>query len=129
MWLNKIFSAIEQTHVTPRMWLATFLGIVIVRTFLENIAGLRTDAALTTNIPTLIHFVLYWFVMAVVLMIVISCFTKKNIVTVSKVVLIGLLLILIAPVIGYIITFGQGVPMTYLQVSSISDLPKASLLE
>lgn len=119
--MNKIFAGIENTSITVGLWMATLLGVIVFRTFLENFAGLRVDSAITTNSHALIHASIYWVTMTIVLTIVLHFATKKDILTISKVALYGSTLILIAPILGFILSKGQGIQMTYLPVSSVAE--------
>ena len=119
---DKMFGYLEKTRATFYQWVASVFGISAIRIFIENFVSQRPDSFITTNLIALDHFFLFWIATVLMMIICVHFFTRKDIVSVSKVVLFGSVLIFLAPLLDLFITGGKGVQMAYLLVDSGREL-------
>ncbi len=114
--IGRIINRLEQTPMTFSGWCAAFLGIAIIRTFLENASGRSAQDIATTDVQTLVHYVLFYIPAILVIVLTVWFFTKRDILLVSRVALFGFLVVLIPPVLDLIISGGAGYRIAYLLV-------------
>jgi len=112
--LGRIFAGIEKMDITFKGWITALLGIIFVRTFLENFTGQMSGTTMTTDIQTLVHFSLSYTVTILLLIVTLHFFTRKPIPLVGGVVLFGSLVIMLPPIVDFFATKGAGSPLSYL---------------
>lgn len=113
--LRKIFLSMERTPLTLGSSLLAFLGIVIIRTFLEDITYRTTTTFFSTEIQTIIHYALFYFVALLGLILILFVATKRNLLKVSAVGLLCFPVILTPPLIDFILFKGTaGNQITYI---------------
>ena len=84
---NKIFAYIERQNITLGSWIAAFLGIFFVRTFIENFSTYSDSRIVTSDIYSLIHYYLSYFVIATSMLIIVKMITNAKVVNIAKILL------------------------------------------
>ena len=101
-----------------REWSLSLLGIIFVRTFLENFSGRSRDTVFSTDVQTIIHYAVSYFFIIFVVLLITHFFSKKDIISVSRVVLFGALIMCLPPLVDLVVTMGGSVKIAYLFTSS-----------
>lgn len=105
----------EKVHFSAGGAASLFFSAVLIRTFFEDIAYRSTKTFFTTDIRTLIHYSLFYFVAILGLILIIHLFSKRNILTVTGLVLLCSPIIITPPLIDLFLFKGvSGNEMSYL---------------
>jgi len=120
--LADIKDHIEKMRIGPLGWLAGLVGILFVRFFLEALSNPSASLALAVDMPTLLHYGLFFLTVALFLMIFLNTFLPKLGPHIPKVAVIFFAGILIAPIIDLLAKGVGGSPMVYILDSPLGML-------
>ncbi len=112
--IGRFFSALEEVPMDLKNWFLAFLGITFVRTFLENFSSKTHESIITSDFPTLVHYISFYLVTILAVSSIVFYFTKKSILVISKVALFGLMCTWIPPVVDFVLSKGTGSQIAYL---------------
>ncbi len=113
-FINSLIERIENIHLSPASWFYTFLSIVFIRIFLENISSRTPDSIFTQDMSVVVHYTLFFLVTLLIFTLLLHFFSKKKLLSVSTLTLFFLPIIWVAPIVDLIVSKGQGSPMSYL---------------
>ena len=115
--MEKLRSYAKSVPITLESWVISFAGIVLVRTFFEQFSSFEPGRFVLIDMPTIIHYLVFYLTTIVVLMIILMSFSKTSIREVSAITIFGFFVIWIAPVVDFSSGGVGGHVMTYLFVS------------
>ncbi len=95
-------------------WILAFLGILLVRFFLENISSETATGILASDMSTNVHYILFYIAVAAVFFILLSKLIPQEKRLIPKLILFGFLGIWMAPIFDMVISGGSGYPMAYI---------------
>ena len=93
------FKKIERTPMSVAGWLAGFTGILFIRYFLETFSSRGVQSYVTSDMPTLLHYSLFYLGVLILTVLVISVITPEIPRTLIKTILFFFPLVWLAPVI------------------------------
>ena len=110
---------LEDSTVHWSAWLATFVGIVIVRNLLEGALGPEGVLGFTyftspSALMVLDHFLLFYVSVFLGFAVLLSLLARVEIARVMRVITPAWVLILIPPILDYALSGGEGVGLSYL---------------
>jgi 4-hydroxybenzoate polyprenyltransferase/Tfp pilus assembly protein PilF len=116
---RSLIDDLEGSTIHWSAWLATFVGIVIVRNLLEGALGPEgalgfTYFASPSALMVLDHFLLFYVTVFLGFSIALSLIARTEIARVMRVITPAWALILIPPILDYLLTGGEGVSLSYL---------------
>lgn len=94
-------------------WLSAFFCVVGVRFFLESFSD-RGRSTLIADVPTMVHYALFYASLLLASVLVVWLFTRKPILQVSRVLTTGFVVIWLAPLLDLLSSRGQGYGMAYI---------------
>ncbi len=111
--LTKFLNFVNKIKITPFQWVVGFCGILFVRFMLENISSQNNFGIITSDLSTLIHYLLFYLGLLLSLVLCLKIFIKIKISDLTKMALFILPITWLAPIIDLIITDGTGCNMSY----------------
>jgi 4-hydroxybenzoate polyprenyltransferase len=115
--IEKIRQYLQSVPFTFESWLASVLGIVLLRTFFEQYSSLQTGRFALIDLPTIIHYSIFYITAVFTIMIVVFLFSNEEKKVVFSVVTLGLPIILLPPMIDLLTAGVGGRYISYLFVS------------
>lgn len=114
---RRIIQELENPTIPLVNYFLTFIFAVMLRDFLEAYSQQTNHLNLPTNLLGLevIHFILFYMMVAMLLILIFHWATKVPIKKVLRVILPAFILLLFAPLFDLTITLGQGINLRYLQ--------------
>lgn len=112
--LDKFKSYLESIHVTPISWLVGVSGVLMVRFFIESFTSPTSSGFLSSDASTLVHYYLFFMATLLFLLVFLYFILPSWRQVVPQFVIFASLGALIAPVIDWIVSGGQGFKMLYL---------------
>lgn len=117
--LRRLVDDLEGSTVHWSAWLATFVGLVVVRNLLEGALGSEgalgfTYFASPSALMVLDHFLFFYVSVFLGFAILLSLLARVEIARVMRAITPAWALILIPPIADYLLTGGQGVSLSYL---------------
>ncbi|MFZ1020084.1 MAG: UbiA family prenyltransferase [Minisyncoccia bacterium] len=111
--MEKLRAYARSIPLTFESWIISLVGIVLIRTFLEQFSSFRLKSFALIDIPTIVHYSVFYLGSTLILMIILLFFGKTSLKEVSAVCIFGLFIICLAPIIdlvsggigGHIITY------------------------
>ena len=97
----------ESLPITFESWLATFAGIVIIRTFFEQYPDFSPGHFVLIDLPTIVHYGISYLAITVALMCILMFFGKIKIQEALAVGILGSSVVLLAPILD-LVTGGIG---------------------
>ncbi len=94
-------------------WVVVFLGVVGIRFLLESFSD-SGRSTLIADLPTMVHYGLFYASLLLALLLVVWVFTRKPIAVVGKVLATGFVVIWFAPLLDLLVSRGRGYAMAYL---------------
>lgn len=110
--VNKILGGDIPSPSIPQ-WIAGFTVIVIIRAFFEMNANPRNAAIVIEN-SSRVHYFIFFALIALLFVLVVSFFTKERGNKIINLALYGLPVIFIAPIADIIISGGKGAHMSFI---------------
>lgn len=115
--MEKIRLYIQSLPINIGSWFVSLLGVMLIRIFFEQISSFNIrEPFILIDIPTLIHYILFYLVAALGLVIILIVFAKITTKEALSISIFGSLLIWIPPIIDLIIGGVGGHLMSYLFV-------------
>ncbi|MEY2665381.1 MAG: hypothetical protein RLZZ480_486 [Candidatus Parcubacteria bacterium] len=113
--IRRLFLHLEQTSTTVLGGTTAFFGIILIRTFFEDITYRTSTSYFSTEFSTLIHYLLFYSVAILGLILILYVATKRDLRLVSVVALFGSPIILLPPIIDLFLFRGEaGNQITYI---------------
>ena len=112
--LKRLFRFIEHQPITLSQWVASFLGILFVRFFFENLSSETFTGIMATDVATNVHYVLFYLAVALSLWLLLGGLLPIKRKVIGNVLLFGFLLVWLAPLLDLLISWGEGFGMAYL---------------
>ena len=72
--MEKLRSYAKSVPITLESWVISFAGIVLVRTFFEQFSSFEPGRFVLIDMPTIIHYLVFYLTTIVVLMIILMSF-------------------------------------------------------
>jgi 4-hydroxybenzoate polyprenyltransferase len=120
--IDKIIQVLLEKKISPIIWAATFLSIIFIRDFIEEIIAKTVPDSTFENVVQCIHDAYFFAIAFILLWIIASFFIKINPKKLAYLFLLGSFLIILPPVIDMLRTGGE-VFWSFYILSSLSDLP------
>ncbi len=112
--MEKLRLYANSVPITFNSWVISFVGIVLIRTFLEQFSSFKPGEFILINLSSIVHANIFFLASTLGLMVILMFFTKTNIKEVSAICLFGLFVIWIPPIIDLIFGGVGGHKMGYL---------------
>ena len=112
--MEKLRSFARNLPLTFESWLLSFAGIVLIRIFFEQLSSFQPGRYVLIDIPTIIHYAVFYVATTLALIIIFSLFSKGDTKEILSITILGLPIILLAPVIDIIFGGVGGHLMGYL---------------
>jgi len=100
--------------ITFNSWIASFVGIVLIRTFLEQFSSFKPGEFVLINMSSVVHSGIFFLASILGLMVILMFFAKISLKEVSVICIFGFLIILVPPIIDLIFGGVGGHGMGYL---------------
>lgn len=102
--VENLIQKIENLDINLRLWITTLLAIIIIRLGLESFSSGKFELYTLFSFP---HFFLFFIALLLSIIFLIYLLTKNNIIKISKIGLIGWLILWIAPIVDLFISRGR----------------------
>ena len=119
-FFEKIIISLENSKAPMSFFILTFLFSVNLRSFVEAFSVKNFEYF--NNAMTIIHYNLFYVSLAISLMILFHLITRKNIISIARVVLTSFIVVIIPPIVDLIISQGKGLKVAYLMPGCHDDL-------
>ncbi|MFA6353967.1 MAG: UbiA family prenyltransferase [Candidatus Paceibacterota bacterium] len=103
--------------ITFNSWIASFVGIVLIRALLEQFSSFKPGEFILINMSSIIHFNVFFLTSILGLMVILMFFTKTSLKEVSVICLFGFFFIWIPPIVDLIFGGVGGHSINYLFVT------------
>jgi len=117
--LKNIINSLENSKAPLIYFILTFIFITSLRNFIELFSDTDTSQI---SFAEFFHYDISYIALAMIIIILLYFFIKKDILKITKVVLTSFLILLIVPIIDLIWSFGKGLNMAYMLPGSHSNL-------
>lgn len=107
-FLEGRFAHIERLEISFETWVVTFFAIGFTRTFLEVFSTRTETSVVTSDMATIVHYLFFYITIILALILITHLFSKKDIVTVSKVALVAFAIVWFPPLFDLIMSGGEG---------------------
>ncbi len=107
-------SNLEKIKITPFSWILGFSGVLMVRFFLEAFSSRTSSGVIASDAPTLIHYYLFFLSVAFSTLLILHFALPSWRKVLPQFISIAFVFILLAPIIDWSVSSGQGLTMTYL---------------
>lgn len=111
--MKEFVEQLEQWRGSLGEWVVVFLGVVNIRFLLESFSD-TGRSTLIADLPTMVHYGLFYASLLLALVLVVWVFTRKPIAMVGKVLAAGFAVIWLAPLLDLLVSGGRGYAMAYL---------------
>lgn len=115
--IENLIISIEESKTPLVFFIFTFFSFLTLRNFIEVFS---TDGSIA--LMRFFHYYISYILLASFLIILTYILTKTPIIKVTKVILVGFIIVPLPPILDLIITKGKGVPITYLIPGTHDDL-------
>ncbi len=115
--MEKLRLYANSVPITFNSWIASFVGIVLIRALLEQFSNFKPGEFILINLSSIIHFNIFFLTTIVGLMVILMFFAKTSLKEVSVICLLGFFVIWIPPIIDLIFGGVGGHPINYLFVT------------
>ena len=115
--MEKLRLYANSVPITFESWIASFVGIVFIRTFFEQFSSFKPGEFVFLNFSSIVHANIFFLASILGLMVILMFFAKTSLKEVSVICLFGFLVILIPPILDLISGGVGGHGMSYLFVS------------
>lgn len=115
--MEKLRLYANSVPITFNSWIASFVGIVLIRAFLEQFSSFKPGEFILLNLSNIVHLNVFFLASTLGLMVILMFFAKTSIKEVSVICLLGSFVIWIPPAIDLIFGGIGGHPMGYLFMS------------
>ena len=112
--LDRYKQFLSRAELSPLSWLVGLSGILCVRFFLEAFSSPSSSGIIASDVPTLLHYYLFFLVVALIMMLVLGRAIPSWNKVIPAMTLFALLITIVPPIIDWLITGGKGVSMAYL---------------
>ena len=109
--LRKIINSLENSKAPSIYFILTFIFVISLRNFIEIFSDSDTSQI---SFAEFFHYDMSYIALAMVVVIFLYFFIKKDVLKIIRVVLTSFLILLIVPVIDIIWSFGKGLNMAYM---------------
>ncbi|MBU1205248.1 MAG: UbiA family prenyltransferase [Nanoarchaeota archaeon] len=109
--LKKIINSLENSKIPFIYFILTFIFVVSLRNFIELFSDSDTSQI---SFAEFFHYDVSYIALAMVIIILLYFFIKKDVLKIARVVLTSFLILLIVPIIDLIWSFGKGLNMAYM---------------
>src|ERR1035437_3612196 len=106
----------ESLPITFESWIATFLGVVIIRTFFEQYPDFSPGRFVLIDLPTIVHYGISYLAITVALMCILMFFGKIKMQEALTIGILGSSIIIVAPIIDIIAGGIGGYQISYFLV-------------
>ena len=103
----------ESLPITFESWIATFLGVVIIRTFFEQYPDFSPGRFVLIDLPTIVHYGISYLAIIVALMCILMFFGKIKMQEALAIGILGSSIIIIAPIIDLAVGGIGGYQISY----------------
>ena len=117
--LRNIINSLENSKVPFIYFILTFIFVVSLRNFIETFSDTDTSQI---SFAEFFHYDISYIALAMVIIILLYFFIKKDVLKITKIVLTSFLILLIVPIIDLIWSFGKGLNMAYILPGYHSNL-------
>jgi len=114
-----ILEEFEKREISLLVWAATFLGIIIIRLFLDNF--IAEASGLVLNIATFIHNIQFFLIIFLLIWLYLSFLLQKNPFRLSRIMIWASFLIIFPPILDIIKT-GKGVFWSGYLINDLKNL-------
>jgi len=118
-FLKKSINSLENSKAPFIYFILTFIFVISLRNFIEIFSDSDTSQI---SFAEFFHYDVSYIALAMVVIILLYFFIKKDVLKITRVVLTSFLILLIVPVIDLIWSFGNGLNMAYMLPGSHSNL-------
>lgn len=113
-FVQQIKRFFENIQVTPAQWILSFSGILLIRFFLEAFSSPSLTGAVASDMPTLVHYFLWFLGLALSIMLFMYIVLPEWKKAIPGLILFGFTATWLAPILDFIVSGGRGFKMTYL---------------
>jgi len=117
--LRKIINSLENSKIPFIYFILTFIFVISLRNFIELFSD--SDKS-QISFAEFFHYDISYIALAMVIIILLYFFIKKDILKITRIVLTSFLILLIVPIIDLIWSFGKGLNMAYMMPGYHSNL-------
>jgi len=114
--MEKIRSYVQSLPITFESWIISFIGIVIIRTFFEQFPDSSPGRFDLIDLPTIVHYGIYYLAVTIALMVILMFFGKIKIKEALTVGILGSPIIFIAPIIDLVTGGVNGYRLSYFLI-------------
>lgn len=118
--LEKFFTILETTPMSVASWLAAFLGVVWIRYLLESFSSPNVTGYLPSDLPTLLHYTLFYLAAIVLTVVVVGIVTRVPVLRMMRAVIFVLPVIWLGPTIDLV--RGVSAHISYVFITTPSAL-------
>ena len=115
--MEKLRKYAQNLPITFESWILSFAGIMLVRIFLEQFSSFLPERFPLIDLPTIIHYSVFFLAALIALMAILMFFAKTSLKEVSVICILGFCIIWLAPIIDLMTGGIGGHTMTYLFTS------------
>lgn len=108
--IGNLIDSLENAPMSVAGWIAGFLGIVWIRYFLESFSNRNLSDYLPSDIPILMHFIIFFITAAILTIVIVSATTRIPALPMTRSVIFVLPIMWLAPLIDLV---GGGARMSY----------------
>lgn len=112
--IETLVKNLEETEVSIIQWIISFVGIIFVRFFLEQLSLPSTSGIIASDSFTLIHYGLFYITAIIGLIYIVGIGSGGNYRNLFSLALFCLPIIWIAPITDLIVSLGHGFAMSYI---------------
>jgi homogentisate phytyltransferase / homogentisate geranylgeranyltransferase len=116
MMIEKVIERISNTKITFRAWIAAFLGIMLIRFFLENFSSIPITGYWTSDAATIVHGCLYYLAATISLLLFLGLFVDRA--KLERLALFALIGNIVAPLFDILVSNRAWSPMHYISADS-----------
>lgn len=117
-YVEKLRALANQTPITLESWLLSFIGIVMVRLFLEQYSSFVPRQYVLIDLPTIIHYSIFILTANLAIIAILTVSTKTSLKERFTLSLFGSFILWLPPIADLILSKGHGFFMDYLFVPS-----------
>lgn len=112
--LEKLMKPVRAMDLTITGWMTSFGSILVIRYFLESLSSPPVIGGVLTNILTMIHYSFFFLTVALSLLSILFIFAPQHKDLSARLLLLGMLVIFLAPILDLVLTAGKGAQLSYL---------------
>jgi len=115
--MGKMLLYAKSMPITIESWIVSFVSIVLIRIFFEQFSSFQPGRFVLIDMPTIIHYGVFYLATTAALMVILIFFAKTNIQEISAISILGLFIIWLAPIVDLISGGIAGHQIGYLFLS------------